>query len=71
MGRPHFAKNSLSYQSSNLPVGAPMGVTPNYLGPIGDMAGPMINFAGIAAGSDGTLYLAGDGEGSVLSVRPA
>jgi hypothetical protein len=31
----------------------------------------MVNFAGIAAGSDGTLYLSGDGEGSVIAVRQA
>ncbi len=54
--------------ASELPVGAPRGVTPNYLGPIGDMAGPMINFAGIAAHEDGTLYVSGDGEGSVFAV---
>jgi hypothetical protein len=26
-------------------------------------------FAGIAAGSDGTLYVSGDAEGSVLAIR--
>jgi sugar lactone lactonase YvrE len=57
--------------AENLPVGAPFGVTPKFLGPIGDMAGPMINFAGIAAGADGTLYVSGDAEGSVLAIRPA
>jgi sugar lactone lactonase YvrE len=56
---------------SGLPVGAPAGITPKFLGPIGDMSGPMVNFAGIAAGSDGTLYLSGDGEGSVIAVRQA
>jgi sugar lactone lactonase YvrE len=56
--------------AENLPVGAPVGVRPKFLGPIGDMAGPMIPFAGIAAGADGTLYVSGDGEGSVLAVRP-
>jgi sugar lactone lactonase YvrE len=55
--------------ASGLPVGAPAGVTAKFLGPIGDMAGPMINFAGIAAGADGTLYVSGDAEGSVLAVR--
>jgi sugar lactone lactonase YvrE len=55
----------------DLPVGAPPGVIPKFLGPIGDMSGPMVNFAGIAAGPDGTLYVSGDGEGSVLAVRPA
>ncbi|MES2157915.1 MAG: gluconolaconase [Pseudomonadota bacterium] len=57
--------------ATNLPVGAPVGVTPHYLGPIGDMAGPMINFADVTAGPDGTLYLSGDAEGSVLALRPA
>jgi hypothetical protein len=28
-------------------------------------------FAGITAGSDGTLYVSGDAEGSVLAIRPA
>lgn len=56
--------------AEHLPVGAPAGVTPKLLGPIGDMAGPMINFAGIAAGQDGTLYVAGDAEGSVLALTP-
>jgi glucose/arabinose dehydrogenase len=55
---------------SGLPVGAPPGVTPKFLGPIGDMAGPMGPFAGIAAGADGTLYVSGDAEGSVLAIRP-
>lgn len=57
--------------ATHLPVGAPVGITPKYLGPIGDMAGPMINFCGLTAGPDGTLYLSGDAEGSVLALRPA
>ena len=55
--------------ASNIPVGAPVGVTAKFLGPIGDMAGPMINFAGVAAGGDGTLYVSADAEGSVLEIR--
>jgi sugar lactone lactonase YvrE len=55
--------------ASGLPVGPPPGVTPKFLGPIGVMAGPMGPFAGIAAGADGTLYVSGDAEGSVLSIR--
>jgi sugar lactone lactonase YvrE len=55
----------------DLPVGAPAGITPKFLGAIGDMSGPMVNFAGVAAGSGGTLYLSGDGEGSVIEVRQA
>jgi sugar lactone lactonase YvrE len=54
----------------DLPVGAPPGVTLPWLGPIGDMSGPMVNFAGVAAGADGTLYVSGDAEGSVLAVQP-
>ena len=57
--------------ASALPVGAPAGVTPKFLGPIGDMAGPMIPFADVAAAADGKLYVSGDAEGSVLSIRAA
>jgi hypothetical protein len=39
------------------------------LGAIGDMCGPMVSFSGLAAGADGTLYVSGDAEGSVLAVR--
>jgi hypothetical protein len=55
--------------ASNLPVGAPAGVMPKFLGPIGDMAGPMIPFADVTAGPGGTLYVSGDAEGSVLALR--
>jgi len=55
--------------ATGLPVGAPPGVTPKFLGRIGNMSGPMGPFAGIAAGGDGTLYLSGDAEGSVISIR--
>ncbi len=57
--------------AENLPVGAPPGVEPVPLGPIGDLAGPMTSFAGVAAGPDGRVYIAADGEGSVLMLRPA
>ncbi len=53
-----------------LPVGAPPGVTPKFLSAIGTMSGPMGPFAGIAAAADGTLYVSGDAEGSVLAIRP-
>jgi sugar lactone lactonase YvrE len=62
---------SRSTLASGLPVGAPAGVTPKFLRAIGDMSGPMGPFAGIAAGADGTLYVSGDAEGSVLAIRPA
>lgn len=55
---------------SNLPVGAPPGVTPKFLRAIPPLSGPMGPFAGIAAGTDGTLYLSADADGSVLALRP-
>ncbi|HEX7822165.1 MAG TPA: SMP-30/gluconolactonase/LRE family protein [Sphingobium sp.] len=55
--------------ASALPVGAPAGVVPPLAKPVGTLAGPMIPFSGIAVGGDGTLYVAGDAEGSVLAIR--
>jgi sugar lactone lactonase YvrE len=57
--------------ATNLPVGTPAGVPALRLMGVGEMCGPMWSFAGIAAASDGTLYLSGDAEGSVLALRPA
>lgn len=55
---------------SNLPVGAAPGVTPKPLMGVPDLIpGPLSPFAGLAVGSDGTIYVAGDGEGSVLTVK--
>lgn len=56
--------------ASNLPVGAPAGVTPKFLRAIPPLSGPMGPFAGIAAGNDGTLYISADAEGSVLALSP-
>ena len=56
--------------AANLPVGAPAGIVPKQLGGVGDMCGPMTTFAGIAAGADGTIYVAAAAEGSVLALRP-
>ncbi len=55
--------------ASDLPVGAPPGIIAKQLGGVGDMCGPMNTFSGLAAGPDGTIYIAGDGEGSVLAIR--
>lgn len=55
--------------ATDLAVGAPASVVPHFLGPIGDMSGPMVNFADITVGADGSLYVAGDAEGSVLALR--
>ncbi|HKV53291.1 MAG TPA: hypothetical protein VJN94_01500 [Candidatus Binataceae bacterium] len=58
--------------ASNLPVGAAAGVTPKLLtGIAGLLPGPLRPFAGLAAGSDGTIYIAADGDGSVLALRKA
>ena len=57
--------------AANLPVGAPPGIVAKQLGGVGDMCGPMTTFAGIAAGPNGTIYVAGAAEGSVLALRPA
>jgi len=56
--------------ADGLAVGAPPGVTPKFLRAIGTLSGPMGPFAGIAAAADGTLYVSGDAEGSVLAIRP-
>ncbi|HEY0916027.1 MAG TPA: SMP-30/gluconolactonase/LRE family protein [Solimonas sp.] len=65
-----LAKGTRRSLASGLPVGAPAGVVPKTLGAIGEMSGPMGPFAGLAAGPDGTIYLSGDAEGSVLALRP-
>ncbi len=56
--------------ASNLPVGAAPGVTPKPLMGVPDLIpGPLSPFAGIAVGNDGTIYVAGDGEGSILALK--
>ena len=55
--------------ATGLPVGAPAGVVPKFLRAIGTLSGPMGPFAGLAAAADGTLYVSGDAEGSVLAIR--
>jgi sugar lactone lactonase YvrE len=66
-----LASGARQVLATGLPVGTPAGVPALRLGGVGDMCGPMWSFTGIAAASDGTLYIAGDGEGSVLALRPA
>ncbi|WP_067874017.1 SMP-30/gluconolactonase/LRE family protein [Nocardia vermiculata] len=53
----------------DLPVGAPVGVAPKPLKGLLPFSGPQGPFAGLAAGPDGTLYISGDAEGSVLTLR--
>jgi hypothetical protein len=57
--------------ASELPVGAPESVTPKPLRGIAPFTGPQGPFAGITAGADGTLYISGDAEGTVLALRKA
>lgn len=58
--------------ASNLPVGAPPGVVPKVLAGVpGLLPGPLRPFAGLAAASDGTIYIAADGDGSILALRRA
>jgi sugar lactone lactonase YvrE len=53
----------------NLPVGAPLGVTPKPLRGMPPFSGPQGPFAGIAARPDGSLFVSADAEGSVLVLR--
>jgi hypothetical protein len=55
--------------ASGLPVGAPPGVVAKPLRGMPPLSGPQGPFAGIAAGPDGVLYLAADGDGSVIALR--
>ncbi len=57
--------------ATGLPVGAPPGVQPKFLGPIGTLSGPMGPFADIVAAPDGALYHSADAEGSVMCLRPS
>jgi sugar lactone lactonase YvrE len=57
--------------ASGLPVGAPPGVVAKPLRGMPPFSGPQGPFAGIAAATDGTLYLSADADGSVLAIRPA
>ena len=56
--------------ASGLPVGAAPGVTPKPLLGMPPFSGPQGPFAGLAATTDGTLYLSADGDGSILALRP-
>jgi sugar lactone lactonase YvrE len=74
------AKNLIEYElasgsrrsiATNLPVGAPQGVVVKQLGSVGDLCGPMNTFTGLAVAADGTVFVSGDADGSVLGVHPA
>jgi sugar lactone lactonase YvrE len=66
----NLASGTRSVIATHVPVGSPAGGAPLRLGGVGDMCGPMWTFTGLAAGADGTVYVAANAEGSVLSFRP-
>jgi sugar lactone lactonase YvrE len=54
-----------------LPVGPAPGVLPKTLpGIAGVMPGPLLPFADLATAADGAVLVSGDGEGSLLRLRP-
>jgi sugar lactone lactonase YvrE len=56
--------------AQNLPVGRAAGIAPHDLpGIAGLMPGPILPFAGIACGKDGSVYVSADSDGSVVRVR--
>jgi len=57
--------------ASGLPIGPPPGVQPKALRGMPPFSGPQGPFAGIARRADGTLFVAADGDGSVLALHPA
>jgi sugar lactone lactonase YvrE len=58
--------------ASNLPVGAAPGVVPKLLmGIPGLLPGPLRPFAGATVGGDGKVYVAADGDGSIVALSHA
>lgn len=55
--------------AQRLPIGGPPGTDRRQLGAVGNLSGPMHAFTGLAVDSGGTLYLAGDAEGSVIAIE--
>lgn len=55
--------------ASDLPVGAPPGVTPKPLLGMPPFSGPQGPFTGVTAGPDGTIFVSADAEGSVLAIK--
>lgn len=67
-----LAMRERSSLATGLPIGAQPGVTPKPLnGIVGLIPGPLTPFSGLAVGGDGTVYVAADGEGSVLTLTRA
>lgn len=66
-----LASRGLRPIASGLPVGTPAGVNAPPLRSFMPLCGAMTSMTGIAAAADGTIYVSGDMEGSVLAIRPA
>ncbi len=54
--------------AQRLPIGGPPGTDRRQLGGVGNLSGPMHAFTGLTVDRHGRLYLAGDAEGSVLTL---
>lgn len=67
----NLANGSRRTIAANLPIGPPPGVTPKPLRAFLPLCGAMTPFTGLTIGADGTVYVSGDTEGSVLALRPA
>jgi sugar lactone lactonase YvrE len=65
-----IAKRTRRTIAGQLPVGSPPNVGPHRLRGIAGMSGAAGPFSGIASGADGTLYVSGDADGTVLALRP-
>jgi sugar lactone lactonase YvrE len=66
-----LARETQQIIAAKLPIGAPPGVVSKPLRGLQPFSGPQGPFAGITAGTDGTLYVGADTEGSVIALRPA
>ena len=61
-----------SVVATGLPIGSPPGTIARVQPGIpGRIPGPLSAFAGLAAGPDGTLYIAANGSGMVMTIRRA
>lgn len=54
--------------AQRLPIGGPPGAARRQLGAVGNLSGPMHAFTGLTVDASCTLYLAGDAEGSVITI---
>lgn len=66
-----FSNQETRVVATSLPIGAPRGGRARILpGMPGVLPGPLRPFAGLAADSDGTMYIGANGSGAFLAARP-